>query len=146
MRRPNQFALCTGHKHEHFTLKGQFDLCFSAMNLDRFEKGPREILHPEIQKVRYAKLFSWLGQPNKFGYPVRILWRKSLKAHFLLSHCCLSQGRFMRAGGSKALASSLLSPPAAASSAVASWQLPSAQSCRNVLQRLSPLSQAMPSH
>lgn len=26
----------------------------SAMNMDRFEKGPREILNPEIQKVRAA--------------------------------------------------------------------------------------------
>lgn len=26
----------------------------SAMNMDRFEKGPREILNPEIQKVRLA--------------------------------------------------------------------------------------------
>lgn len=29
-------------------------LCFSAMNLDKFEKGPREIFHPEIQKVKEA--------------------------------------------------------------------------------------------
>lgn len=27
-------------------------LYYSAMNMDRFEKGPREILNPEIQKVR----------------------------------------------------------------------------------------------
>ena len=30
----------------------------SAMNMDRFEKGPREILNPEIQKVR-ASTCSW---------------------------------------------------------------------------------------
>lgn len=27
-------------------------LTSSAMNMDRFEKGPREILNPDIQKVR----------------------------------------------------------------------------------------------
>lgn len=28
-----------------------FHLYFSAMSLDKFEKSPREIFHPEIQKV-----------------------------------------------------------------------------------------------
>lgn len=31
--------------------KAVFHLCFSAMSLDKFEKSPREIFHPEIQKV-----------------------------------------------------------------------------------------------
>lgn len=28
------------------------------MNMDRFEKGPREILNPEIQKVRVKPAFN----------------------------------------------------------------------------------------
>lgn len=30
---------------------------FSAMSLDKFEKSPREIFHPEIQKVDVTSFF-----------------------------------------------------------------------------------------
>lgn len=38
----------------------------SAMNMDRFEKGPREILNPEIQKVRLASAvwFFFRAEPD----------------------------------------------------------------------------------
>ena len=47
------------------------------MNLDKFEKGPREIFHPEIQKVTECYASSWY----LFDHSVRLAWT----AHQFLS-------------------------------------------------------------
>lgn len=47
----NTWGFCLCFFHSSFFRRSCFCL-YSAMNMDRFEKGPREILNPEIQKVR----------------------------------------------------------------------------------------------
>ena len=62
----------------------------SAMNMDRFEKGPREILNPEIQKVSVTPLASasswWNVAPRSVSYRV---WSAASELYYILGLCHL---------------------------------------------------------